>query len=84
MTKTKNREITIRFNADTSSSMTWSFRPQQREIKVAGRAAVDAGVELTIDADCKYVIKGLKRECFWLLSLLKSLKIRSLEIRNYR
>ena len=34
MKKVENRELTIRFNADTASSMTWSFRPQQREIKV--------------------------------------------------
>ncbi|KAF0308277.1 Cytochrome c oxidase assembly protein COX11, mitochondrial [Amphibalanus amphitrite] len=34
MKKVEDRELTIRFNADTASSMTWSFRPQQREIKV--------------------------------------------------
>lgn len=34
MKKVQDRELTIRFNADTASSMTWSFRPQQREIKV--------------------------------------------------
>ena len=37
MKKVQNRELTVRFNADTASSMTWSFRPQQREIKVRGR-----------------------------------------------
>ncbi|XP_054287193.1 cytochrome c oxidase assembly protein COX11, mitochondrial [Macrosteles quadrilineatus] len=32
--KVKHREITVKFNADVSSSMKWNFRPQQVEIKV--------------------------------------------------
>lgn len=31
----KERIIKIRFNADTSSSLTWNFKPQQSELKVA-------------------------------------------------
>lgn len=34
MKKVKNREITVRFNADTSASMQWNFRPLQSEIKI--------------------------------------------------
>ncbi|XP_076061152.1 cytochrome c oxidase copper chaperone COX11 isoform X2 [Oratosquilla oratoria] len=34
MKTVKDREIKIRFNADTAASMTWNFRPQQSEIKV--------------------------------------------------
>jgi len=30
----KERSIKIRFNADTSSSLTWNFKPQQSELKV--------------------------------------------------
>ena len=29
-----DRVIKVRFNADTSSTLTWNFKPQQREIKV--------------------------------------------------
>uniref|UniRef100_A0A1B6EVV3 Cytochrome c oxidase assembly protein COX11, mitochondrial n=1 Tax=Cuerna arida TaxID=1464854 RepID=A0A1B6EVV3_9HEMI len=32
--KIQHREITVKFNADVSSSMRWNFRPQQHEIKV--------------------------------------------------
>ncbi|XP_075224912.1 cytochrome c oxidase copper chaperone COX11 [Lycorma delicatula] len=32
--KKKHREITIKFNADVSSSLKWNFQPQQNEIKV--------------------------------------------------
>lgn len=32
MTKIKDRPITIRFNADTSSNIQWNFKPQQIEI----------------------------------------------------
>ena len=28
------RELTVRFNADTSAAMQWKFKPHQREIKV--------------------------------------------------
>lgn len=31
----KHRPITIKFNADTASSMRWNFKPQQREITVS-------------------------------------------------
>ncbi|KAL7638583.1 UNVERIFIED_CONTAM: hypothetical protein RMT77_011155 [Armadillidium vulgare] len=34
MIRRDDREITIRFTADVSASMTWNFRPQQVEIKV--------------------------------------------------
>lgn len=34
MKKIKHREITIKFNADISSSMRWNFKPQQYELKV--------------------------------------------------
>lgn len=34
MTAVADRVIRIRFNADTASSMQWSFRPHQPEIKV--------------------------------------------------
>jgi len=34
MAPNKERVITIRFNADTASSMRWNFRPQQSEVKV--------------------------------------------------
>ncbi|XP_033117667.1 cytochrome c oxidase assembly protein COX11, mitochondrial-like [Anneissia japonica] len=30
----KNRQILIKFNADTAASMRWNFRPQQPEVKV--------------------------------------------------
>lgn len=30
----KNKELTIKFNADISASMRWNFKPQQMEIKV--------------------------------------------------
>ncbi|KAK7079354.1 Cytochrome c oxidase assembly protein cox11, mitochondrial, partial [Halocaridina rubra] len=33
MEKVPDRIIKVRFNADTASSMTWNFKPQQREIK---------------------------------------------------
>lgn len=34
MQAVKNRELTIKFNADTAASMRWNFKPQQNEIKV--------------------------------------------------
>lgn len=34
MSSVKHRPITIRFNADTASSMRWNFKPQQTEITV--------------------------------------------------
>eukprot|EP00127_Corallochytrium_limacisporum_P007290 Clim_evm31s246 gene=Clim_evmTU31s246 len=34
MVPRKDREITIRFNADTSASMRWGFRPSQKEVTV--------------------------------------------------
>ena len=34
MKKVKDRILSIKFNADKSSSMTWNFKPQQHEIKV--------------------------------------------------
>lgn len=34
MTAIKNRELTIKFNADIGASMRWNFKPQQTEIKV--------------------------------------------------
>lgn len=37
MKANKNRELTIRFNADTAASMRWNFKPQQSEIKVIFR-----------------------------------------------
>ena len=33
-TKVKDRVISIKFNADVASQMTWNFKPLQREIKV--------------------------------------------------
>ena len=35
MTKKKDREIKIKFNADRSSSFQWNFRPEQSEIIVS-------------------------------------------------
>ncbi|XP_042891179.1 cytochrome c oxidase assembly protein COX11, mitochondrial-like [Penaeus japonicus] len=35
MQKREDRILRIRFNADTAASMTWNFKPQQSEIKVA-------------------------------------------------
>ena len=34
MKPVKEREITIKFNADTSPRLRWKFKPQQNEIKV--------------------------------------------------
>ncbi|XP_071964755.1 cytochrome c oxidase assembly protein ctaG-like [Antedon mediterranea] len=34
MTVIKNRQLLIKFNADTAASMRWNFRPQQPEVKV--------------------------------------------------
>lgn len=34
MKAVKDRELTIKFNADISASMRWNFKPQQIEIKV--------------------------------------------------
>ncbi|EDQ91055.1 uncharacterized protein MONBRDRAFT_15576 [Monosiga brevicollis MX1] len=34
MVPVEEREIRIRFNADTSATMQWSFKPQQREVTV--------------------------------------------------
>lgn len=34
MSSVKHRPLTIRFNADTASSMRWNFKPQQTEITV--------------------------------------------------
>lgn len=34
MSSVKHRPVTIRFNADTASSMRWNFKPQQTEITV--------------------------------------------------
>ena len=34
MTAQKERLITVRFNADKSATMQWSFKPQQSEVKV--------------------------------------------------
>uniref|UniRef100_A0A0P4WG88 Cytochrome c oxidase assembly protein COX11, mitochondrial n=1 Tax=Scylla olivacea TaxID=85551 RepID=A0A0P4WG88_SCYOL len=34
METVKDRMLKIRFNADTAASMTWNFRPQQREVQV--------------------------------------------------
>nr|CAG4645207.1 EOG090X0GO2 [Leptodora kindtii] len=31
----RQRTVRVRFNADTSSGLTWNFKPQQNEIKVA-------------------------------------------------
>lgn len=33
-TRIENRVITVRFNADTHSELSWEFKPLQREIKV--------------------------------------------------
>ncbi|XP_070579500.1 cytochrome c oxidase assembly protein ctaG-like [Ptychodera flava] len=35
MTKVPDRIITVKFNADTASSMRWNFKPQMTEVKVA-------------------------------------------------
>nr|CAG4642141.1 EOG090X0GO2 [Eurycercus lamellatus] len=35
MKPNRERIIKVRFNADTSSSLTWNFKPQQSELKVA-------------------------------------------------
>lgn len=35
MSVIKDRELTIKFNADIGASMRWNFKPQQIEIKVA-------------------------------------------------
>lgn len=35
MKPNRSRILRIRFNADTSSNLTWKFRPQQTELKVA-------------------------------------------------
>lgn len=35
MKPNRERVIKVRFNADTSSSLTWDFKPQQTEIKVS-------------------------------------------------
>jgi len=35
MTAVEDRQIRVRFNADTAASMRWSFRPQQYEVTVA-------------------------------------------------
>ncbi|KAK0158733.1 hypothetical protein PV328_009705 [Microctonus aethiopoides] len=35
MEPVQNRKIRVKFNADVGSSMTWNFKPQQREITVA-------------------------------------------------
>ncbi|XP_071509846.1 cytochrome c oxidase assembly protein COX11, mitochondrial-like [Diadema antillarum] len=41
MQPVKDRQIAIRFNADTAASMRWNFRPQQTEIKlVPGETAL--------------------------------------------
>ena len=34
MKSNKNKLLTVRFNADTASSMQWNFRPQQSEVKL--------------------------------------------------
>lgn len=34
MSKVEDREITVRFNADTHAAMKWNFKPQQSKIKV--------------------------------------------------
>lgn len=34
MKAVKDKELTIRFNADIGASMRWNFKPQQNEIKV--------------------------------------------------
>lgn len=34
MEPVQNRKIRVKFNADVGSSMTWNFKPQQREITV--------------------------------------------------
>lgn len=34
MKPNRSRILKIRFNADTSSNLTWNFRPQQTELKV--------------------------------------------------
>lgn len=34
MSAIKHRPLSIKFNADTASSMRWNFKPQQREITV--------------------------------------------------
>lgn len=35
MSAVKNRQIKVRFNADTASSMRWNFKPQQTDITVS-------------------------------------------------
>ena len=34
MTARKEQLLTVRFNADKSATMQWSFKPQQAEVKV--------------------------------------------------
>ena len=34
MTTRKEQLLTVRFNADKSATMQWSFKPQQSEVKV--------------------------------------------------
>ena len=41
MKSNKERLLTVRFEADTSASMQWNFRPQQKEVKLyAGETAL--------------------------------------------
>eukprot|EP00049_Salpingoeca_infusionum_P007974 m.128737 g.128737 ORF g.128737 m.128737 type:complete len:222 (-) comp13875_c1_seq18:280-945(-) len=41
MVPIEERELTVRFNADTSANMQWKFRPQQKEVKlVPGETAL--------------------------------------------
>ena len=41
MQSNKERLLTVRFEADTSASMQWNFRPQQKEVKLyAGETAL--------------------------------------------
>ena len=40
MQPVKERKITVRFQADTHSSLQWNFRPVQREITVCAATIV--------------------------------------------
>lgn len=48
MKPNKERVIKVRFNADTSSSLTWDFKPQQNEIKVLCNSYITSKVDSNI------------------------------------